>query len=614
MAGIAGFAGRETRSDVFQTICRECRVYDWYVARAQELRSSDGASYLAATAAGLGDELLSFAQSGDHSLLMYGVVFDDSSSVPAQRLLEGFLRAGKEVFATVEGRFQALIWDARSAKLYLTCDRFGTRTLYLAKTPEGLFFAPQMRTILSASQKRFPLDSDALVDFFTWGHYFHLRTSLDGVEVLPPAAFYTFDVAENSLEKDRYFSFTREAFGESKPVASLDEVAEKFHLAVRRQTVAVEKLGISLSGGLDARSILGMIPPGQLPDVVSVSLGVPGSADHRLASQLARLAGTSHHNYELNTDFLHNYRQHLKEMVRLTDGQYLSSSIVIPTLPFYRECGIETLLRGHAGELFHLSKAYAFSLAPRDLLALSAGSVVERRDKTARWAYAHLQAYMLEGVERPLFAKRTRAECERVALGSLQSALESAGVAVAQEPVEALWIMYLKQRVFREVALSMKKFDAFVDVRLPILDADLITTLFRLPVRFRMGESIQQTILERYRPDFLRVRNVNTGTFIGASLFAQRCASLRQRVFAKLRFPGYQPYERMGLWLRRELKPIVEELLLKGAFCDRGVFDSDTVRCVVKGHFDGENHTYLLLALMILETQFQMWDSLVGGV
>ena len=66
---------------------------------------------------------------------------------------------------------------------------------------------------------------------------------------------------------------------------------------------------------------------------------------------------------------------------------------------------------------------------------------------------------------------------------------------------------------------------------------------------------------------------------------------------------GYQPYERLGLWLRRELSPLVEKLLLRDRCLNRGVFDPDTVQTVVGDHLDGRrNHTYLLLALMIYET------------
>ena len=74
------------------------------------------------------------------------------------------------------------------------------------------------------------------------------------------------------------------------------------------------------------------------------------------------------------------------------------------------------------------------------------------------------------------------------------------------------------------------------------------------------------------------------------------------RVFAKLGVPGYQPYERLGLWLRRELDGLVRRLLLDQQCLERGVFNPDVVRRVIENHRQKKaNHTYLMLAMMIFE-------------
>ena len=113
------------------------------------------------------------------------------------------------------------------------------------------------------------------------------------------------------------------------------------------------------------------------------------------------------------------------------------------------------------------------------------------------------------------------------------------------------------------------------------------------------GETIEKRILEKFRPDFLKVKNVNTGTYIGASPLRQEIAHFIQRVLAKLGAPGYQPYERMGLWLRRELKNYVGQLVLSERNLDSGLFNPDTLRWIIDDHNNGANHTYLIVALMV---------------
>lgn len=623
MAGILGLVAASRSDESFPKMLRFASLFPWYETK----------TFGNFAACGLKD-LGACVVRANRTLIFYGELFNapgSSSSKAANYLLDGLETRGRDFLAGLEGRFQAALWDDNSKKLSLFCDQFATRPLYWTQTRDAFLFAPQIKTLLQHPDASRSLDCEALVDFFTWGQYFHSRTSLSGIELLPPGAFFTWDALSQTLVKERYFSFTN---GEAKTTrnrttrnatnsnetldetqrnettpsnTALNETIEAIRRSILQQTEGMladgqaspETLGISLSGGLDARSILGMIPNELQKKMTSVALGVPGSADHRLASQLAQKAGTRHFNYELNTDFLSRYDDFLTEMVRLTDGQYLSSSIVIPTLQFYREKNIRNLLRGHAGELFHLGKAYAFSMKESDRSAMANGALSPKD-----WAFAHLQAFMLDGVKADLFRGMSRAQCADLAKFSLNRALEETG----EERENAVWRLYLSQRVFREIPLSMRKFDSHVNVRLPFLNRRLIETVFRLPSAMRMGETIQKALLERWRPDFLKVRNVNTGTFIGAGVFRQKTASLRQRILAKLNVPGYQPYEKMGLWLRQELKPLVHQLLLKDGLRDRNIFNPDAITEVVRSHNAGENRTYLILALLIIEKQMRFLE------
>ncbi|MDO4550331.1 MAG: asparagine synthase-related protein [Planctomycetia bacterium] len=519
---------------------------------------------------------------------------------PSALILAAYRAKGKAFFPYMNGRFQAAIYDGRKQCVILTSDRFGTRPLYWTQTPERFLFAAEIKTLLADMSVSREENISAITDFLTFGHYLHQETSLKSVQILPPAAWYEYSINENRLCKDVYWHPTPVTLSDSKKY-SVSDVADAFCTSVRQQSQNTPDLGISLSGGLDARSILGLIPDSE--NITSVALGVPGSADHLLASQLAKLAKTKHYNYELNTDFLMSYENHMAEMVRLTDGQYLSSCIVIPTLPFYRQKKIGTLLRGHAGELMHMSKAYAFSLTQNELRNLASP------DDIFRWALSHLQAYMLDGVNAPLLKGISPEMFQNSAQESLRKALQDANMDKNLPPVQTIWTLYLRQRVYREIPLSMRKFDSQVNIRLPFLDNQLADMLLALPPELKMAETIQKTILEKYRPAFLNVKNVNTGTFIGAGYFRQKFSGLRHKIFAKLGFPGYQPYEKMGLWLRRELSLVVKSLLLSDKSLERGTFNPDTVRKVVSSHFAGENHTYLLLAMMISEQRARFFDS-----
>jgi hypothetical protein len=82
----------------------------------------------------------------------------------------------------------------------------------------------------------------------------------------------------------------------------------------------------------------------------------------------------------------------------------------------------------------------------------------------------------------------------------------------------------------------------------------------------------------------------------------RRLGTFQMKVMAKLGVPGYQPYERLGQWLRHELRPVVKRLLLSGRCLESGPFNPDSIVAAVHDHLEHRrNHTFLLMALMVFE-------------
>ena len=280
---------------------------------------------------------------------------------------------------------------------------------------------------------------------------------------------------------------------------------------------------------------------------------------------------------------------------------------MLTTLPAYRELGITTLLRGHAGELLHMRKAYAFSL---DAEALSA------RDQPALegWLWRHLSGYMVGAVDGPLFAaKGGGAGLLEVARAALRARL--AASRDVNPPIQRVWQLFVGERLRRETALSLQMFRSFAEVRVPYLDPALVSLLLALPPELKLDDTLQSHILKRHKPAFLRVVNANTGAPMGAGALKTRLASFQMKVYAKLGVEGYQPYERLGLWLTEDLKPLVRRLLLSDRFLARGVFLPDAVNRIISQHeARTHNHTFLIMAMLIFEiAQEELFDVGAGA-
>lgn len=515
----------------------------------------------------------------------------------AELLLAGWKHDAGEFLRQIDGSFSAVIWDSRRCEATIVTDRFGNRPLYYAVTGGRLLISSRLKSLAADRDLSRTIDPRGMAQFFTFGHYLGDRTSLAAARIFPAAAQWTWHADRGQWTQQAYHTWAeayQRTFSSTRDWISA--IGDAFGSAVQRQTAGTRNLGLSLSGGLDARTILAAMDSRRTP-LSTVCLGISGSLDHRCAQRLAEIAGCTNHSHLLDTQFLADYRRHLEWMVQLTDGQYLSQCIVMPTLPLYRRLGIDVLLRGHAGELMHMYKAYNYSL-DEEALSLAGGGQLEN------WLLKRLSAYMLDGVSEPLFAGELwtcLAEHARASLAE-DIAAAAATTPAGQPPVQQIWQLFITQRLRRETVLSLNEFRSVAETRLPFLDNELVSLLLAAPPSLKLGEEIQSALLARFRPEFLGVVNANTAARVGAGPLWRKLSSLKLRALAKLGLPGYQPYERLGLWLKRELRGMVGDILLDPRTLDRGIYRPDALRTVVAKHQGGKaNHTYLIMALMIFE-------------
>lgn len=512
-----------------------------------------------------------------------GVTF--ATADDAELLLRGWLAEGTAFLARVHGMFGALVWDGQTRELTILTDRFGLRPVYVADTSEAFLVASEIKALFVDPRVDRSWREPGLAQFFAFGHFFGDDTFHRGVRCIPPATVAVYRESGGLVERT-YAPANRRASSSPEQPKLIAELDEALVAAVRRRAQAGERLGLSLSGGLDARTLLGLMPRGL--DLQTVSIGIEGSIDHRGAAELAKRAGVPHHQYFLDQSFLGQFEHHLRSMIRLTDGHYLDQGIVMTTLPTYRQLGIEVLHRGHGGELLHMRKAYAFSLDDAALRASDA--------ELEAWLFRHVSGYMLQGVPADLFVIDVPAQ----ARASMHAAL--ARTTTVDRPVDRVWQLFLRERLHRETALSMHKFGCFARIRMPYIDTGVVDTLLAMPAELKLDDRLQTAILRHCRPDFLGVVNSNTGAHVGASAAVNYLSRWRMRIAAKLGVRGYQPYERLGLWLRQELRPLVERVLLSEEFLARGICRPDAVKRVVSQHSEQQaNHTFLIMSLLIFE-------------
>ena len=603
MPGLCGFTGADPltgRTGLLDEMVRRLRRYDWY----RSGRHVDPAARVELARVSLGDALDAEGPAvdadGRSAALLDGEIYGASNTRAQSQLLAaaGDDRALEAHLRGLHGMFAAALWDAPRRRLLLCSDRYGMKPLYFAHTPGRFVFGSEIKAVLADPGVSRRNDRQGLVDFFSYGQLLRENTFFEAIRLLPAAWVLEYTVDDDRVRVRRYWTLAskgpRDDRTDDEHVARLGDL---FKAAVERRLSGGASVGVSLSGGLDARTVLGAIDESKHP-TITLCVGIPGSIDQIAARQMAAITGSRHHDITLDAGFLAHFDEHLRHLVSLTDGHYLSQVISVPTLARYRELGVDVLLRGHAGELLHMSKAYNFSMDD-EAFGITDEATLEG------WLRRRLRGWMVDGLEGSPLAGLTRAEFVERADLSLRACLDEASHV---EPLlHRIWHMFLAQRLRRETAMSMLEYSQYLRVRLPYLDNDVVDALFDMPPTLKRGERIQAALLARFRPAFLDIVNANTGTRIGAGEMRRRLSTLRKRALAKLGVPGYQPYERLGLWLKRELRPLVEGVLLSERCTDRGVLDPDTVRRTLTAHLDGQaNHTYPIMAMLIVEVGQRM--------
>jgi asparagine synthase (glutamine-hydrolysing) len=516
-------------------------------------------------------------------------------SVPpgvAALLATMYRRQGSSFGARLKGAFCAALFDPTGGQLLLITDLVGSYPLYWTQRAEGLAFASQLRALVRLPGAASTLDARAIADFLHFGFLLGDKTLAPDVRLVPPGSILTFDrlSGECRIEHQRRIADLF-SHGDGDRATYLDRTADTFGQAVARSLSGRHRFGLSLSGGLDSRSILSAVN-GQAGSVTTLTLGVKGCADEVIARELATIAGVTNRFRPLDGEYLGDFIPGLRRLVSLTDGMYLTHGLTeLAALQLVQDAGVDVLVRGHAGELAKTSLAWPFHTDAQVRAMRHAEELIPYLFDRTRFVAT---GTTLQDLLTPEWY-------ERVGGGARQSLQESVDD-VSLSPADLCTYLYLRETVRRSAIPSLELFRSIVQVRLPFLDEDFLGALFSGPATWRDGTDVTRAIISRYQPALLRVRNSNTGAPADAGPLREAVSDKLNTIFRRLNVYGYRHYHAFGAWMHSMFLPAAERLLLDPETRARGVFREPTLRRLIEDTRSGvANHAYLLQALLILE-------------
>jgi len=223
--------------------------------------------------------------------------------------------------AGLNGRFQGLVADRKGKSVTLFNDRYGVHRIYYHESKEAFYFAAEAKAILEVRPELRVVDPRSLGEFISCGCVLENRTLFEGIHVLPPASAWVFRNA--SIERKGAYFDPKEWEDQTtlEPEAYYREVREVFSRTLPRYFEGPEKIGMSLTGGLDTRMIMAWhkSPHGDLP-CYSFGGMFRDCEDVLLARQVARNCGQSHEVIEVGKEFLSRFPHYAERTIFLSDG------------------------------------------------------------------------------------------------------------------------------------------------------------------------------------------------------------------------------------------------------------------------------------------------------
>lgn len=529
-------------------------------------------------------------------------------------ILHAYEQWGSNCVQHFNGMFAFAIWDSRKRRVFMARDRIGVKPLYYWSDGKHVAFASELKALLAYPAVPRSLNMHALQSYLMHEYISAPESIFCDIQKLPAAHFLEIALdgstrgnTTTDWQPQKYWdvSFQSSTIGKSTTEDYVQELDDLLKAAVARRLMSDVPLGVFLSGGTDSSSVVAMMAETSPQQLKTFSIGFAEKTFNELgyARTVARHFDTEHHE-----EILRPNAYDLIQTIANTLDEPFADASVLPTylVSHMARKHVTVVLAGDGGdELFAGYDTYRAQHF--------ASQTVDRLPHWMRQRLGQLSAYI------PPTAKK------KGLLNSTRRFLSGASLPPAMQHTR--W-----QRFWQEDELA-QLLHLPAEQRLPLLDPQLLA-LFANSGSSQLLDQQQYADIKRYLADDIlfkvdRMSMANSlearGPFLDYTLveFAARLpTSLRMRnlgskYLLRRTVKNKLPYEtlhrpKLGfnipykLWLRHELRDLMQDALSSKRLKEQGIFAPEYVQKLVNQHLAGtHDHAHKLWQLLM----FQLWSE-----
>ncbi len=529
------------------------------------------------------------------------------SRTDTEVIVHAYEEFGEKCVELLNGDFAFAIYDREKKKLFLARDRLGVNPLYYYHKDGKFVFASEYKAILKAGIER-KISREALNSFITFRYIPGEDTLVEGIKKLLPAHYLVYDLKSKKLEVKRYWGINA-AIEDKNEDYFVQKIRAVFRDAVIKRMMSDVPLGAYLSGGIDSSSVVAMMQQNSEEAIKTFSVGF-GYGEETDELKHAKLISehfrTDHQEFIVKADLINL----LPEIVYHTDDPMADPALIpVYLLSKHAKKKVTVILTGDGGDevfagyeqcrflpkinrmnpLIKNSLPFALKLAPKSLLnrvfkyTSSLGDEGINRTIKVIKAGSRAKSY-LEFVS--IFD-----DDEKKLLYSEKMPLENSFEKEFNEKYFGSNIDFLNQILLMEIDTVLpenylmkanKMTLAFgVEERVPFLDHRLVELSFTIPPGMKVRGMNEKYIFRKAMQPFVP-----------------------KEIIARKKQRFYVPID---LWIKEELRPMVEEFLSEKNIKKHGYFNYRYVEHILKNY--EKSRLYYARQLWNLLT-FEIWHKL----
>lgn len=420
----------------------------------------------------------------------------------------------------VDGYFNAVLYDLKENQISLVTDRYGKRMMYWTLSNNCFYWSSEVKGLLAVQDISKKINESSIDCFLNLGYLIGEDTWFKNIKLQKPATRIVYD-----LKKEKVFEYLYWSWSEYEPNnMSFDDAVDGsydyFKKSMKKRFNINDKIGVSLSGGLDSRCLIAELCKSNPNfNAYAYTFGIKNCDDIDIANQVISKTKWEHDIFYFEDEDWFNKRI---KFIWNTDGMF---------------------------DLQHMHGAeFGFQIAKKMSINISGylGDVV-----------------MGGGWLNPNFFNQKPTSISTNDFYSKYAQLESFNDDYYNIKRREVGLI-TSSRARRFTNLGLVNMLPWIKQRMPFFDNDLLKHLICMPEQYRYDNKMYSSMLKRYYPDFFRtIPWQKTGFIVGPNKNIPIYKKLFRKVRRSLKQKKYF-YHDYSNWIKtKEIKDTLYDLFDK---------------------------------------------------